>query len=72
MNAHAINMRLVQIIEEAMENLLECRRVLKFTYVHGYYMKSTTEREFFDFLYEGLETSTEELSELLNSEPGTM
>jgi hypothetical protein len=40
MNAAAINMRLVQIVEEAMENLLECRRIMKFTYVHGYYMES--------------------------------
>ena len=51
-------------LEDAIEALLECRRVLKFTYVLGYYMESGPEKVLFEHLQEHLERSTEELAAL--------
>ncbi len=55
----------VAFLESATEALLECRRVLKYTYVLGYYMKAETpERTLFEHMQEQLERSTEHLAEL--------
>jgi ariadne-1 len=66
MNSKAVNMRLVELVEEAMENLLECRRILKYTYVHSFYLKTVVEKQFFKFLQDDCEKSTELLSQALS------
>jgi hypothetical protein len=43
---------------------VQCRRVLKYTYVCGYYMSETSEKRLFEHLQEQLERSTEHLAEL--------
>mmetsp|Transcript_18362 Transcript_18362/g.45081 ORF Transcript_18362/g.45081 Transcript_18362/m.45081 type:complete len:493 (-) Transcript_18362:247-1725(-) len=54
----------VQFLRKATLQVLECRKVLKFTYVYGYYCTDSKERELFEFLQEDLEKATEKLSEL--------
>jgi ariadne-1 len=63
----ATNQRAMEIIDEATENLIECRRILKFTYVHAFYIERQTEKELFEFLQGELETCTESLSHLLEA-----
>jgi ariadne-1 len=58
----------VQYIFEGTEVLLECRNVLKWTYVVAYYLPETgPEKELFEYLQEDLEKTTESLSEILES-----
>mmetsp|Transcript_45854 Transcript_45854/g.73762 ORF Transcript_45854/g.73762 Transcript_45854/m.73762 type:complete len:423 (-) Transcript_45854:155-1423(-) len=54
----------VQFLRKSTVQVLECRRVLKYTYVYGYYCHDAKERELFEFLQEDLEKATEKLSEL--------
>jgi ariadne-1 len=54
----------VQFLTKSTLQVLECRRVLKYTYVYGYYCQDAKERELFEFLQEDLEKATEKLSEL--------
>jgi len=56
----------VQYILDGTEMLLECRNVLKWTYVVAYYLPEVgPEKELFEYLQEDLEKTTESLSELL-------
>jgi hypothetical protein len=56
------------ILEEATENLINCRRVLRFTYIHAYFLKvGSNELHLFEFLQAELEASTERLSHLLET-----
>ena len=53
--------------------LSKCRRVLKFTYIHAYYMAIEgveQDRHLFEFMQGELEKNTELLSELLEHRPG--
>ena len=56
----------VEFLKTANEQLVECRRVLKYTYVFGYYFatQATMQRERFEYHQEMLERFTENLSEL--------
>jgi len=57
----------VQFLKAAVEQLIECRRVLKFTYAFAYYLDSkdtTGKKERFEHHQEMLEKFTEKLSEL--------
>lgn len=56
----------VEFLKQANELLVECRRVLKFTYVYAYYFDSSNglHRERFEYHQEMLERFTEGLSEL--------
>jgi len=54
----------VSFLEAAIEALLECRRVLKHTYIFGFYMEDGSEKRLFEHLQEQLERSTEHLAEL--------
>jgi ariadne-1 len=57
----------VEFLKAANEQLVECRRVLKYTYVFAYYMDSPEQkmqRERFEHHQEMLERFTESLSEL--------
>ena len=55
----------VEFLKTANEQLVECRRVLKYTYVFAYYLEaSSMKRERFEYHQEMLERFTENLSEL--------
>uniref|UniRef100_A0A7S2XA88 RBR-type E3 ubiquitin transferase n=1 Tax=Lotharella oceanica TaxID=641309 RepID=A0A7S2XA88_9EUKA len=62
----------VQFLRKSTMQVLECRRVLKYTYVYGYYCTDAKERELFEFLQEDLEKATEKLSELSEQPLGKM
>lgn len=56
----------VEFLKTANEQLVECRRVLKYTYVYAYYLNSSAkmQKERFEHHQEMLEKFTENLSEL--------
>eukprot|EP00478_Filoreta_tenera_P000195 GABV01000195.1.p1 GENE.GABV01000195.1~~GABV01000195.1.p1 ORF type:complete len:408 (+),score=147.75 GABV01000195.1:422-1645(+) len=54
----------VQFVNKAVETIIECRRLLKWTYVVGYYLKPGKEKNLFEMLQEDLEKHTEHLHEL--------
>ncbi|CAN0036522.1 unnamed protein product [Discosporangium mesarthrocarpum] len=55
----------VQFLKSATEQLIECRRVLKYTYVMSYYIEEKTPaKELFEHHQENLEKYTEHLHEL--------
>jgi ariadne-1 len=52
----------VQFLRSAVEQVILCRRVLKYTYVHGYYLRDLTqEKRLFEHHQEMLEKHTETL-----------
>lgn len=55
----------VEHIKNAVEQLIDCRRTLKWTYVFAYYMDDGPEKNLFEYLQEDLERNTEKLSEIL-------
>ncbi|RYG56676.1 hypothetical protein EON66_02325 [archaeon] len=63
-NESGLDVMDVTYLSEATEALLVCRRVLKYTYVHGYYLAAGPEKQLFEHLQEQLERSTEHLAEL--------
>merc|ERR1712159_897330 len=56
----------VQFLKAPNEMVIDCRRVLKYTYVFGYYLdpKKNKMKELFENLQEHLEKFTEQLSEM--------
>jgi len=59
----------VQFLKNAVEQVLQCRKVLKYTYVFAYFLQeeqghTMEERNLFEYLQEQLEKTTEKLSEL--------
>jgi len=59
----------VQFLKVAVEQVLQCRKVLKYTYVFAYFLHeeqghTPEERNLFEYLQEQLEKTTEKLSEL--------
>jgi len=57
----------VEYIQKAVEQLIECRGSLKYTYVYGYYLDEGPEKNLFEFVQEELEKTTEKLSEILEA-----
>uniref|UniRef100_A0AAV1VI51 RBR-type E3 ubiquitin transferase n=1 Tax=Peronospora matthiolae TaxID=2874970 RepID=A0AAV1VI51_9STRA len=55
----------VQFLNAATEQLIQCRRVLKYTYVFGYYLPLGKEKNLFEYLQENLEKNAEHLTGLL-------
>jgi ariadne-1 len=55
----------VHFLIEATERLLECRKVLKGSYVKAYYMNDGTAKNLFEMLQGDLERATEKLAEIL-------
>jgi ariadne-1 len=49
----------VQFIETATKSLTECRRMLKFSYIYGYYLPNHVNREIFEYLQADLEAGVE-------------
>ena len=61
----------VQFLQQAVEQIIDCRRVLKYTYVLGYFLSDESpQRGLFEYHQEMLEKSTEKLSELTESASG--
>jgi len=54
----------VQFIMEAAEQLIECRRVLKYTYAYAFQMPDGPRKQLFEFSQGQLEQNTEKLHEL--------
>jgi len=54
----------VEFLKTANEQLVECRKVLKYTYAFAYYLQDADKRSRFEFHQEMLEKFTESLSEL--------
>lgn len=50
-------------------SLLQCRNVLKYTYVFAYYLADGPEKTLFEYLQQQLESATEHLSELSELPP---
>jgi ariadne-1 len=55
-------------LDHATDQLIECRRVLKYTYVYAFYLNDGPEKTFFEWLQGDLERDTEELSGLLENQ----
>jgi hypothetical protein len=51
-----------------MEQLFECRKILKWSYPYSYFLTGKKEKSLFDYLQQELETNTEHLSFLLENE----
>ncbi|RHY58528.1 hypothetical protein DYB38_008783, partial [Aphanomyces astaci] len=54
----------VGFLNAAIETLIACRRVLKFSYVYAYYLPQGKEKDLFEHLQEDLEKNTEHLTGL--------
>lgn len=54
----------VEFLKTANEQLVECRKVLKYTYAYAYYLEDVDKRTRFEYHQEMLERFTENLSEL--------
>lgn len=55
----------VEFLKLAVEQVIRCRRVLKWTYVFGYYLMPGLEKNLFEHLQEKLEENTDHLHELV-------
>eukprot|EP01155_Anaeramoeba_flamelloides_P023983 Anaeramoba_flamelloidesa808762_74.p1 GENE.a808762_74~~a808762_74.p1 ORF type:complete len:507 (-),score=110.01 a808762_74:95-1615(-) len=56
-------------LESAVNQLCECRHVLKWTYVFAFYLRDYSKaKEFFEFVQERLEHTTEQLSHVLEGD----
>jgi ariadne-1 len=60
----------VQYIDSGTEQLIECRRTLKYTYVFAFYLAEGPEKNLFEYLQSELETTTEQLSGMLEAPVG--
>ena len=57
---------------QAAEQIIECRRVLKYTYVHGYFLEEGRERDLFEHHQKLLEEHTEKLHGYTELKPDLM
>ena len=55
----------LEFLEEAINEVIRCRQVLKYTYVYGYYLKGGRDQNLFEFMQENLEKNCEYLHELI-------
>jgi ariadne-1 len=58
----------VEFLKDAAEQVVTCRRVLKYTYSFGYYLEAGNEKNLFEHLQEKLEENTEHLHELVEKD----
>ena len=58
-------MQELEFLEEAINEVIKCRQVLKYTYVYGFYITNSTEQSLFEFLQENLEKNCDFLHELI-------
>jgi len=57
---------------EAVDLLIECRRILKYTYAYGFYLEEGPAKVFFEYLQANAEGITERLTETINTPANTM
>lgn len=57
----------VEYIQKAVDQLIESRNILKYTYVFAYFLDEGKEKNLFEWLQEDLEKITEKLSEILEA-----
>mmetsp|Transcript_1591 Transcript_1591/g.3701 ORF Transcript_1591/g.3701 Transcript_1591/m.3701 type:complete len:603 (+) Transcript_1591:766-2574(+) len=62
----------VQFLQQAAEQLIECRRVLMYTYAFAYFLPEGPKKELFEYNQSMLESNTEHLSELSEALPEAM
>lgn len=55
----------LQFLFDAIKQVRACRRVLKWSYVYGYYLEDTGEKNLFEHLQKNLEEKTDTLHEML-------
>jgi len=55
----------VEYIQKAVNQLIESRNILKYTYVYAFFMVEGSEKNLFEYLQEDLEKNTEALSGIL-------
>merc|ERR1719235_366823 len=59
----------LQFLYDALKQVRECRRVLKWSYVYGYYLEEDgPEKNLFEYLQKNLEEKTDNLHELLEKD----
>ena len=68
MSSVSLSLDECSFLREAAAEVVKCRRVLKWTYVHGYYLEDEREKNLFEFMQEDLEKHTEHLHELVEVE----
>merc|ERR1719261_1447868 len=66
---HGFEIIELQFLYDALRQVRACRRVLKWTYVFGYYLEETSpEKNLFEYLQKNLEEKTDNLHELLEKD----
>eukprot|EP00736_Rhodelphis_marinus_P008033 Rmarinus@m.19485 len=55
----------VQYLEDAARIVIQCRKVLRWSYVHAYFLPSGPSRELFENYQQGLENATEQLADAI-------
>merc|ERR1719399_101437 len=66
---HGFEIIELQFLYDALRQVRACRRVLKWTYVYGYYLEEAgPEKNLFEFLQKNLEEKTDNLHELLEKD----
>lgn len=58
----------LQFLYDALRQVRACRRVLKWTYVYGYYLDDCSEKNLFEYLQKNLEEKTDCLHEMLEKD----
>jgi ariadne-1 len=58
----------IDYVENAVEQLIQCRTILKYSYVCAYYLEDVSEKNLFEYLQEQLEKNTEKLSGILEGD----
>ena len=59
-----MHVRATEFLLQAVKVVIECRRILRWTYVHAYYIDSGAERTLFEYRQGELESMTEKLNKL--------
>jgi len=57
----------VEFLREALNTVVNCRRVLKWTYAYGFYIKNSKEQNLLEFSQESLEQNCEKLHEMIET-----
>ncbi|CAE7781353.1 putative E3 ubiquitin-protein ligase ARI5 [Symbiodinium microadriaticum] len=65
---HGFEIIELQFLYDALRQVRACRRVLKWTYVYGYYLDDSSEKNLFEFLQKDLEKNTDCLHEMLEKD----
>ncbi|KQJ99205.1 probable E3 ubiquitin-protein ligase ARI8 [Brachypodium distachyon] len=67
-NSYGIPETQLKFITDAWSQIIECRRVLKWTYAYGYYLEDKVKSEFFEYLQGEAESGLERLHQCAEKE----